>query len=298
MRAFLFFLGEAWSSLRRNAAASIAAVIAMSAVLFLLSLLTLISHNVLRFADTLRQRKGISVFLAPGVGRDRATALQRRFGSFEEVASVELLTKEQALSDLEAEIGEAGLEDLCGGNPLPDVLLVRLRKGSDDAATMERLALEIGNYDGVEDVLFGRRWVEALDQGLRTVYRANALTGALATLAIVLVLATTLRLLVLMREEQIWIMKVVGATDAFVRAPFVIAGVLLCVFSALLAVGLTRVVCLASATLLPGLEFLPAGSIIVFLLAVAAVGTGSSLLSVEASLRLLERRGFGHFGGR
>ena len=290
MKPFAFFIREAYSSLYRNISASLAAITAIGAVLFLLALMMLVSHNILVLAEELGERKGLSVFLDPDVDAERIAELQHHFSGFNEVAAIELVTRAEALRDLETELGTADLAATLGGNPLPDVLLLAPNPDVSDAAILGRLAREIEAYEGVEDVLFGERWVAALDRGLKMVYRANAITGLLAVVAIVLVLGNTLRLIVLMREEPIAIMKMIGATDAFIRSPFVIAGVMLCFIGSLVALLLLYASYLASGHLLPGLHFLPIGSVVLFTTGVSLVGVAGSLLTVEVSIRHLEGR--------
>ncbi len=276
--------------MRRNVSASLAAVTAIGSVLFLLSLLMLLSHNILLLAGGLSERKGLSVFLAPAVDAGRRDELQHHFAGFEEVRAVRLVTREEALEDLERELEGEGLTQALGENPLPDVLLITPAPQADDAATLRRLAREMEAYEGVEDVLYGERWVAALDRGLMMIYRANAITGILAVVAIVLVLGNTLRLIVLMREEPIMILKMIGATDAFVRYPFVVAGVLLCLTGAVLSLALLWAGFEAGGRLMPGLEFLPLPSLVLFVVGVGLVGVAGSMVTVELSLRQLERR--------
>ncbi|MBD3236631.1 MAG: FtsX-like permease family protein [Candidatus Eisenbacteria bacterium] len=291
MRAFLFFAGEGVSQLRRSPAASVAAVTAVGAVLFVLLLLMLLSQNILALSERLRERKGLSVFLDPQLDQTQVSALRERFAGFGEIAEVRLVTRDEALRGIEEELGSPGLAEVVGENPLPDVLLVTPAPHAADARELDVLAREFEAYPGVDDVLYGERWVRALDHGLGVVRRANALTGGLATLAIVLVLGNTLRLLVLMREEQLAIMKVIGATDAFVRAPFVMAGILLCLIGGLVALGFLRVGFEVSRSLMPGLQFLSLPMLLLYLGGVALVGLLGSLVTVEVSIRQLERRG-------
>lgn len=290
MKAFPFFLHEAWSSLRRNPSASFAAVTAIGAVLFLLSLLMLLSHNILILAEDLRDRKGLSVFLETTVSEERVRELQHHFSGFREVREIRLVTRAEALRDMEAEMDTKGIAAALGDNPLPDVFQIMPTPEKSDAESLARLAREIGVYEGVEDVLYGEQWVLALDRGLRMVYRVNAITGLLAVLAIVLVLGNTLRLIVLMREEPLAIMKMIGATDAFIRTPFVIAGVLLCLIGAAFSLLLLYGGVAASSYLLPGLRFLPVGSILLFLIGVIFIGVAGSLFTVEVSIRQIEGR--------
>jgi cell division transport system permease protein len=291
LRAFFFFADEGWSFLRRNPAASVAAVTAVGAVLFVLLLFMLLSHNVLILADRLSERKGLSVFLEADIGAERIGELRHRFESFGEVAEVLLVSRDEALREIEADLGTQDLAEVLEGNPLPDVFLVTPVSAASDASSLAQLAREMEAYEGVDDVLFGERWVAALDQGLQMLRRVNLLTGGLATLAIILVLGNTLRLLVLMREDHLAIMKVIGATDAFVRTPFVVAGVMLCIIGGGMSLALLRLGFAVTKGLMPGLRFLPLGFVLLFVLGVAVVGLLGSLLTVEASIRQMERGG-------
>lgn len=291
MRVFVFFVQEGWSSLRRNPAATLAAVTALGAVLFVLLLLLLLSHNILVLAERLEERKGLSVFLTPGLAAERVTELRHHFASFPEVRTLRFVGRAEALADVEHELGAESIGEALGANPLPDTFLLLPALEARDAETLERLAREIEAYEGVEDVLYGRRWVTALDQGLSVVHRANALSGGLATLAIILVLGNTLRLLVLMREEQLHVMKMIGATDAFLRAPFVAAGSLLCLLGGVASQALLYIGYLIVRNLMPGIRFLPPLWVAGFFLGVGLVGIVGSWATVQASLHTLERRG-------
>jgi cell division transport system permease protein len=291
LRVLGFFLQEGWSSLRRNLAASLAAVTAMGAVLFVLLLLLLLSRNALVFADRLAERKGLSVFLETGIAPQRLEELRRHFSSFPEVKSLRFISRSDALRDIEADLGTERLEEVLGENPLPDAFMVMPTPSASSAASLERMAREMEAYPGVEDVLYGARWVKALDRSLALVRRTNAVTAGLGILAILLVLANTLRLLVLMRDEQLAVMKIIGATDAFLRAPFVAAGTILCLTAGLISVLLLYAGVVASHSFLPGLRFLPLAWVLLFLLGAALVGVLGSLFTVEVSIRNLERRG-------
>jgi cell division transport system permease protein len=291
LKALGFFVQEGWSSLRRNPAASLAAVTALAAVLFVLLLLLLISHNILFLAGRLEARKGLSVFLDPTLPPERVAELRRHFEVFPEVQALRFTSRAEALADVESDLGTSQIEEILGGNPLPDTFLITPSPTASDAASMERLANEIAAYEGIDDVVYGRRWIEALDQGLRMVYQANGLTGGLATLAIILVLGNTLRLLVLMREDQLYVMKVIGATDAFLRAPFVAAGALLCLIGAVCALAFLYGGFHAGRVWLPGMRFLPLQWLAFFLLGVGFIGVTGSWVTVQATLHQLERRG-------
>ncbi|MBP6875046.1 MAG: ABC transporter permease [Candidatus Eisenbacteria bacterium] len=289
MKALLFCLQEGWASLRRNPAASLAAITALSAVLFVLLLFLLLSRNVLMLAGRLEERKGLTVFLDPDTTPERRAELEAHFRGFPEVKDLRFLSRDQALEDIEGDLETSGIATVLDGNPLPDAFLLYPVPSAGQAASLTRLADEIRAYPGVEDVIYGERWVQALDRGLAAVRRGNLVTGALATIAIMLVLANTLRLLVLMREDQLSVMQLIGATNAYLRTPFLAAGVLLCLAGALVSQALLYAGFLASRSFLPGLRFLSSEWLIAFLAGVLVVGAVGSFATVEASLRSLER---------
>jgi septal ring factor EnvC (AmiA/AmiB activator)/cell division protein FtsX len=275
--------------MRRHPAATVAAVVAMTCVFFILGIFLDISYNVGRLVDRLEARKGLVVFLDPEMSESRREELKGIFEGFEEVASIRFVSREEALRELERDLGGTDVEGILGENPLPDALEITCWPEARDAATLASLATEMQAYDGVEDVLYGKRWVEVLDRGLRTLRRLTLLVGLLAAAAVSLVLAATLRLGLLHRRQALGIMTVIGATRGFIRGPFLLAGVLQVLLAMALALFLLWISVAAGNALLPGILYLPAGWIVLLILAGGLVGLGASYVSLEPVLRGLER---------
>jgi cell division transport system permease protein len=142
-----------------------------------------------------------------------------------------------ALKRLQADLGDlAGALDGLSQNPLPPSLEVTPRVALPPPA-VRALAMKLGGLSGVQEVEYGREWLdklEALGRGLR-VFGAGALFTVLG--AALLVVANTIRLAVYARRDEIEIMKLVGATDGYVRAPFLLEGALQGLIGAALALG-------------------------------------------------------------
>ncbi len=167
----------------------------------------------------------------------QARALMQQVHAKSNDVEVAYVDRGLALQRLRAELGDlAGALDGLTQNPLPPSLEVTPRTSLPPAG-VRILAAQLGMLPGVAEVDYGREWLdklEALARGLR-VFGAGALLTVLG--AALLVVANTIRLAVYARRDEIEIMKLVGATDGYVRAPFLLEGVLQGVLGAALALG-------------------------------------------------------------
>ncbi|MFN8546746.1 MAG: permease-like cell division protein FtsX [Candidatus Eisenbacteria bacterium] len=290
MQQFRFFLSESWEYLLRGRGTSLASVVALSAVLFLFALVLLVSHNVVNWSSRLSAREGLTVFLAEGVSEARAHELEQLFRGFGEVESVRFVSRDQALQELEQDLGGLSVEDALGENPLPHSLVITLTPtAAGQAGSTQRLAAEVRNYDDIDDVVFGDEWVGALEQGLRRLHLANLAVGMLSALAVGVVLYTTLKLVFFGRRETVRILKVVGATNRFIRSPFLMLGGLQCLLSGVLALVLLGLARVALSSWLPGFDFLPWSEIALFLLAAMLFGVIAAFIAIEPALHGLEK---------
>ncbi len=289
MSRLRFFVGEAWEYLLRGRGTTLSSIIALTAVLFLLALVLLVTHNVELLAGGLQARKGLTVFLAEGVSEERARAVEERLAGFGEVAEVRLVDREEALAEVEQDLGGFSVTSALGENPLPHSLVVALTPAAAaEAGVLQALAAEIRSIDDVDDVVFGDEWIEMLDRNLRTLSTATFAVGALAAISVFVVLLTTLRLVFVSRRETVRILKTVGATDQFIRAPYLILGGMQSILAAALALLILAAARATFETFLPGVRFLPAGRQALFLVGALVFGMLASLASVEPALRRLE----------
>jgi cell division transport system permease protein len=141
---------------------------------------------------------------------------------YPEVLKVDLVTREMALERARKELGE--FKDVFESDFLPASLDVKLRPGFRSPATVKNVAIRLRNYDFVDDVRYGEDWI-------RQLYRLRNIAGivglglgvAFATVAIIII-GATIRMAMLSRAKEISIMQLVGATDGYIRRPFLIEG--------------------------------------------------------------------------
>jgi len=167
--------------------------------------------------------RDFSVYLAPGVGLDRAETLARELRNKSGVESVRVIAADAAVAELSRDPGFAGALAALESNPLPHTLVVRPLAATDRAA-LEQLAAEVGKVPDVDLVKVDLQWVERLNAALDFLRRLGLITGALLIATVVIVVGNTIRLDIQNRSAEIEVAKLLGATDAFVRRPFLYLG--------------------------------------------------------------------------
>ena len=155
------------------------------------------------------------------------------------VASFELISKDEAVRRFREYFRELEtLPDMLGSNPLPASFEVRLAPDRQDGETLRRLAAELAALPGVEDVDYDRLWIERLTAIIDLVRLLAVVVGAALVLAAVFTIFNVIKLTVYGRQDEIGIMRLVGATHAYIRGPFLVEGILQGGLGGLLALGL------------------------------------------------------------
>lgn len=231
---------EALTSLRRAPLLGFLSVTSIGFSLFILGLFGLTAHNIDLALSSVEKQVQVVAYLQEGTDPSRADVARKEIESYPEVSGVRYVSKVEALHDASQELTEFSdvFSDL-EVNPLPASLEVSLRPGSRNPEAVKRVADRLRAYDFVDDVRFGREWVERIFS-LRRIAGLAALVlgGAFALVAIMLV-GTAVRMAILARSEEISIMQTVGATEGYIRRPFMIEGLVTGLCGGGLAFGLT-----------------------------------------------------------
>ena len=237
MFSFLFFsIGRAWQGFWRNAAMSLAATATMTLMLLLLSGFWIIQAGFLASLSYVEAKVGVVADLEDGTTALEVKELQDRLAALREVTSVEYITKDEALKRYREERQKQGQPDLTtylAENPLRASLEVKLRSPSD--------------YAKIADLLEGESVVYKVQNIEDTTDRLVSITSFLRTFGVLLlavigaivlfIVINTIRLAVLGRAEEIEVMRLVGASDAFIRWPFVFEGALVGLLGAVVTLG-------------------------------------------------------------
>lgn len=166
----------------------------------------------------------MSLFIKQGISEDRIQSLAKKLRGWEGVADVRYISREQALSEFRELSGFGGALDSLDENPLPAVLVIRPSTEAAEPAQMELLLAKVRDLEAVDLAQLDMEWVRRLSGIIELGKRGVLLLAGLLAVAILLVVGNTIRLTILNRRDEIVITKLIGATNAFIRRPFLYTG--------------------------------------------------------------------------
>ncbi len=232
IRTFSYFLREAFKSFYRNSLMSIASILTVTLSLFVLGLFLTTILNLNHMASYLENQVELSVYLKDGLTTEQVGSVEQRIYELEGLKSTKFINKDDALTIFRERLGEQSyLLDSINGNPLPSSFEVVL-----DTPEAVRQAAEIVRlYDEVEEVQYGQETIEQLFQFTRIVRIGGAVLIVFLAFSTLFIISNTIRLTVFARRKEIQIMKYVGATNGFIRWPFLLEGIILGFVGSLIA---------------------------------------------------------------
>jgi cell division transport system permease protein len=238
LRNLKFALNSAWQSFWRNLAVSLAAVLSITLILILAGLNLLVGHAFSQVLDGFRAKVSeISINVADDTPLQNVYEFQQQLAADPRVVSVKFITKDEALAQFKADPNNVVFAQQLDGNPLDAKLQVRVGKLSD-VVEIDTLARRWPGVDPTDPTNYQGDFVNrmlGLSQWLGLA--GIALLAALVIVSIVIVM-NTIRTAVYHRRKEIEVMKLVGATEWFVRGPFVIEGVMTGLIAASIALSL------------------------------------------------------------
>ena len=241
MKAFprlRFLVGQAVTGLRRSAGVTVVSIVTISLVLGLLATFATVLANLSRVADDLGENVEVSVYLIRGTSDETGQARALEVAGWPTVAEARYVTSTAAMAWLRSSLGpDAIVVDGLPVEVLPPSVEVRLSSRRWTADEVDRVATSLAELGGVEEVRYGKDEIERLHALLGFAQVAALVISIVLGLGAMLIVSNTIRLAVYARRDEIEIMTLVGATESFVRTPFVIEGGLQGLLGGLLAVG-------------------------------------------------------------
>ena len=278
----------------RNKGMYFTSILAITAMMLILGLFFVAFVNVNLFAATIEKDYNvIQVYLSEENTQDDTQAVLAAIEDVDGVDHIDYVSKDEALATLKVRWGENGylLESL-PENPLPDSYTVYVE--NNEAA--HTLAAAAEKVPGVDDVVYYQDTIDKLAQISRFIEMASLIAMAFLVIVSIIIVANTIKLTVFNREKEIGIMKYLGATDWFVRAPFIWSGIIVGTISALIATGLTYVIYkkvidiigadvvrILSVTVVPA-EYLSINLLIIFICLGVSIGICGSIISIRRFL--------------
>ena len=274
-------LREALLIFRRAPLLSALSVTTIAFSLFAVGLFGLVAVNLQQALRQVAERVEIVAYLLPGTPIESITLAQKDIEAFPEVASAMYVSEDGALARARAELVEFRdvLQEL-ERNPLPGSIEVKLKAGFRDAEHVNEVADRLRGFGFVDDVRFGRDWVEKLDRLQQIAAAVGLVVGAAFAAVAVIIIGTTIRMAVLQRSREIAIMRLVGATDGFIRRPFLLQGAIKGMLGGLVAIGLSYgAYVLINRWLIQAAFFTreQAGTVVIFGTLIGLVGSATSV---------------------
>ncbi len=228
-----YLLKEGFAGLKRTKWASLTSIFSLFLALVLLGIFARLATNIYDRALNLKESIELEVFLYD-LDSTAVVGLDEQLLGLSEVVATSYISKDSAASIMRTEFG-SGVEELVALDFLPASFKVEL-SASVPYERIDELASELGQWEGIETVQFNASLVQMLEKNLDIMLKVGTWLGLLVLLAAILLVFNTIRLTVYARRDVIKAMKLVGATDRFIRAPFVIEGVLQGVLAGALSV--------------------------------------------------------------
>jgi cell division transport system permease protein len=238
-----FFIQEGLRAMRRSAAPSIAAVVTIVVTVILLGVLIPVLQTTKGKADEIRNQLELKVFLYDDATPDETNALQTKIGGISHVQSVDYVDKDEALKILQGRLQDQDIINELNSNPLPASFNVKV----DDADHLEsvRSALTPPNATGAATPI--SPIIEEVKDSREEAGKIRAVTGAIKIVLIVItglllvaslgLIANTIRLSIFSRRREVEVMRLVGATNWFIRWPFMVEGLVVGFIGGVIAVG-------------------------------------------------------------
>jgi cell division transport system permease protein len=253
--------------------------------LFLVGLFALAAWNVRRVLERVESRVEIIAYLRDDAAPEAVNIAQQDIAVFREVRDVSYISKEHALVKAREELPE--FESVFGDldtNPLPASLEILLHPNQTGPEAVEAVARRIRQYPFVEDVRFGSEWLDKVYLLRRAAGIATLVLGSAFAIVASLIIGAAIRMAIYARREEISIMRLVGATESFVRRPFLLEGLFTGMLGGLLALGGTWLAYQVASRSLLQIEWLPIEWILIGLAAGAIVGVLASGIAVRRYL--------------
>jgi cell division transport system permease protein len=285
IRTLRYLTGEGGRGLRRHRIMAVTAIVTMAASLLVLGVFLIASFNVRQVLLKLEDRKEVVVYMRTGVAEGDRTLFEERLKLHPAVAGARFVSKDEAWEEFSVSMHTEGLTDAVGHNPLPDAYHLVLAPEHRDAATIAGLASEVGTWDEVDEVVTGGEWVGRLDRFARSVLLFTAAIGIAVALSIVVIVGNTVRLTVLARQDLIHIMKSVGASEMFIRIPFLSEGVMQAALAGVVSLGALYGGTLLLSSRIADVQFISPLWCLGFLGSAVVLGFVGSALSVRHVLR-------------
>ncbi len=217
-------LREVFLAFKRAPLLAMLGITTIAFSLFAFGLFGLVAINIKSALLEIEDRVEIRAFLIDGAKDAQVEELMQGINKIPQVVGVGYVSPDSALQRARAELEE--FRDVMEGAMLPGSVELRLKEGARDPESVQAISRRLQTYPVVEEVRYGREWVEKLYRIRNIAGIAGSVLGSVFALVAIIIIGSTIRMAILARTKEIEIMRLVGATNGFVRLPYLIDGAL------------------------------------------------------------------------
>jgi len=294
LNSMIYSIKQAFIQVFRNRAMSLASIFSITAMLLILGLFFIAVVNINMATEASKKDyETVQVYLLDETTFEDSQLVKDEFDGLEGVESTEYLNKDAALAKWKSKWGESGyLLDSLSNNPLPNSILVTV----SELEAADKVVKTAKTMDGIEDIKYYKDTVEKLLKITNFIQISALIIMAFLIIVSVVVVSNTIKLTVLARSREIHMMKYVGATNWFIRGPFLVEGILIGIISALISVGIIAFsyskisemigqdVFIILSTPIVSVSFMTMNLVIIFLAVGVSIGACGSIISMRRFL--------------
>ena len=239
-----YILSESVSGFKRAKLASAISIFTISISLVLLGIFATLSLNASRVLSEIRSRVEVEFFLSQSLKEKEAKTLATSLRSEPPVQTAVYISPDSAAQIFKSEFGE-DVVAILGTNPLPASIKVKLKSEYATLDSLEPFVSTVKMRNGIVEARYNKEFLAGLDRNARILFYITCAIGLLISIAAIALISNTIRLIIMNKQEMIRTMLLVGATNGFIRSPFLIEGALQGFFGGTLAIGLLALINLA-----------------------------------------------------
>ena len=295
IRSFFYNIKQAFVQIFRNRGMSAASIFSILAMLLILGLVFIIVVNINLFTEIVKQDYDqVEVFIVDDATDEQIQQVMSQIEKQPGVTTVEYRSEEDALRIMKERWGESGyLLDSLGENPLPASIMISV----DSLDNAGSIAAYAGKFDIIEDVQYYKDTVDKLTRITNFLQIAGLIIMAFLVIVSVVVVSNTIKLTVMARADEIYIMKYVGANNWFIRGPFMVEGIIIGLIASLIAGGVIALIykklidsigdqifAIVSSPLI-SVQYMTVNLLIIFVALGCSIGAWGSIVSMRKYLK-------------
>lgn len=239
LKWLVYFFNEAFRNIRNNIITSVVTIATIAVSLAMCGLFFGVFVNLNKMLAGISSQIQIAAYVKDGLSDDAAMNVRKEIADMREVESVEYISREKAFLILKKELGgQKGILEGLGANPLPASLEIKIKAVFRNIQGIKGLVSKLKAMGGIEDVQYAQEWLDKFFAFIKFIEVFVFIIGGFLLLAALFIVSNTIRLAIYARREEIEILSMMGATNLFINAPFLIEGALEGFAGAVIAAGL------------------------------------------------------------